>query len=140
MTDAFVLGGVRTAVGRYGGSLSHMRTDDLLGRTMVAACEQVGVPLERIEDIVAGCVNPAEKLAALPPQPNTTQMTAGARERFDLTMDPLDEAVDHVRGSPGGRLIVEYGDYECPPSVGIRSCAGGCRWWGRPPEADRGGR
>ena len=59
MTDAFVLGGVRTPVGRYGGSLSHIRVDDLLGRTMVAACERVGVPLERIEDIAAGCVNPA---------------------------------------------------------------------------------
>ena len=28
MTDAFVLGGVRTPVGRYGGSLSHLRVDD----------------------------------------------------------------------------------------------------------------
>jgi acetyl-CoA acetyltransferase family protein len=61
MADAFVLGGVRTPVGRYGGSLSHIRTDDLLGQTMVAACERVGVPLERIEDIVAGCVNPAHE-------------------------------------------------------------------------------
>jgi protein-disulfide isomerase len=33
-----------------------------------------------------------------------------------MTMEPLDEAVDHVRGSPAGRLIVEYGDYECPYS------------------------
>jgi acetyl-CoA acetyltransferase family protein len=61
MTDAFVLGGVRTPVGRYGGALSHIRTDELLGQTMVAACERVGVPLERIEDIVAGCVNPAHE-------------------------------------------------------------------------------
>jgi acetyl-CoA acetyltransferase family protein len=61
VTDAFVLGGVRTPVGRYGGSLSHVRTDDLLGLTMVAACERVGVSLERIEDIVAGCVNPAHE-------------------------------------------------------------------------------
>src|SRR3954462_15005722 len=61
MTDAFVLGGVRTPVGRYGGALSHMRTDDLLGRTMVAAGERVGGPLERIEDIAAGCVNPAHE-------------------------------------------------------------------------------
>ena len=61
MSDAFVLGGVRTPVGRYGGSLSHIRTDDLLGRTMVAACERVGVPLDRVEDIVAGCVNPAHE-------------------------------------------------------------------------------
>lgn len=61
MTDAFVLGGVRTAVGRYGGSLSHMRVDDLVGQTMVAACERVGVPLDRIEDITVGCVNVAHE-------------------------------------------------------------------------------
>jgi len=57
MTDAFVLGGVRTPVGRYGGSLSHIRVDDLVGRTMVAACQRVGLPLHRVDDIVAGCVN-----------------------------------------------------------------------------------
>jgi acetyl-CoA acetyltransferase family protein len=61
VTDAFVLGGVRTPVGRYGGSLSHLRTDDLLGQTMVAACERVGVPLDRIDDITAGCVNTAHE-------------------------------------------------------------------------------
>jgi len=36
--------------------------------------------------------------------------------RRQPTLEPLDEAVDHVRGSPAGRLIVEYGDYECPYS------------------------
>jgi acetyl-CoA acetyltransferase family protein len=61
MTDAFILGGVRTPVGRYGGSLSHVRTDDLLGQIMVAACERVGVPLDLIEDITAGCVNVAHE-------------------------------------------------------------------------------
>ena len=61
MSEAFVLGGVRTPFGRYGGALSHVRTDDLLGRTMVAACERVGVPLERIEDITGGCVNTAHE-------------------------------------------------------------------------------
>jgi acetyl-CoA acetyltransferase family protein len=59
--DAFVLGGVRTPVGRYGGSLSHIRVDDLLGQTMVWACERVGTPLERVEDITAGCVNVAHE-------------------------------------------------------------------------------
>ena len=33
-----------------------------------------------------------------------------------LALAPLDEKVDHVRGSPAGRLIIEYGDYECPYS------------------------
>jgi protein-disulfide isomerase len=29
---------------------------------------------------------------------------------------PLDDDVDHVRGPAAGRLILEYGDYECPYS------------------------
>jgi protein-disulfide isomerase len=33
-----------------------------------------------------------------------------------FAMQPLDEAVDHVRGPSAGRLILEYGDYECPYS------------------------
>jgi protein-disulfide isomerase len=33
-----------------------------------------------------------------------------------FALAPLDEQADHVRGSPGGRLIIEYGDYECPYS------------------------
>jgi acetyl-CoA acetyltransferase family protein len=61
MTEAFVLGGVRTPFGRYGGSLSHIRVDDLLGMTMRGACERVGVPLGQIEDVVAGCVNVAHE-------------------------------------------------------------------------------
>ncbi|WP_433567098.1 thiolase family protein [Nocardia sp. CA-151230] len=61
MTEAFVLGGVRTPFARYGGSLSHIRADDLLGMTMKGACERVGVGLDQIEDIVAGCVNPAHE-------------------------------------------------------------------------------
>jgi acetyl-CoA acetyltransferase family protein len=61
MGDALILGGVRTPVGTYGGSLSHLRLDDLLGQTMAAACRKVGVDLDQIEDIQAGCVNPAHE-------------------------------------------------------------------------------
>jgi protein-disulfide isomerase len=32
------------------------------------------------------------------------------------TLEPVDEAVDHVRGPQSARLILEYGDYECPYS------------------------
>jgi protein-disulfide isomerase len=32
------------------------------------------------------------------------------------TLEPLDGAVDHVRGPESGPLILEYGDYECPYS------------------------
>jgi protein-disulfide isomerase len=32
------------------------------------------------------------------------------------TLEPVDDDVDHVRGASAGRLILEYGDYECPYS------------------------
>ena len=34
----------------------------------------------------------------------------------DITVEALDEAVDHIRGAAGAHLIIEYGDYECPYS------------------------
>jgi protein-disulfide isomerase len=33
-----------------------------------------------------------------------------------ITMAPVVDGVDHVRGPSASRLIVEYGDYECPYS------------------------
>ena len=42
--------------------------------------------------------------------PNTTP------DDRELALAPLDEKVDHVRGSSAGHLIIEYGDYECPYS------------------------
>jgi protein-disulfide isomerase len=42
-----------------------------------------------------------------------SRQTAGGQESV---IEPLDEAVDHVRGPATARLIVEYGDYECPYS------------------------
>ena len=61
MTEAYLLGGVRTPFARYGGSLSHLRLDDLLGLALAGACERVGVDRDQIEDIIAGCVNPAHE-------------------------------------------------------------------------------
>jgi protein-disulfide isomerase len=36
--------------------------------------------------------------------------------KHESVIEPMDEAVDHVRGSATAALIVEYGDYECPYS------------------------
>jgi protein-disulfide isomerase len=38
------------------------------------------------------------------------------RNDRQLALAPVDQQIDHVRGSPAGRLIIEYGDYECPYS------------------------
>ncbi len=34
--------------------------------------------------------------------------------KLTARLEPIDEAVDHVRGPASAHLILEYGDYECP--------------------------
>jgi protein-disulfide isomerase len=38
------------------------------------------------------------------------------RPMADGLLEPIDETVDHIRGPAGARLVLEYGDYECPYS------------------------
>jgi acetyl-CoA acetyltransferase family protein len=59
--EALILGGARTPIGRYGGGLAPIRTDDLLGLAMKAGCDRAGVRPEQVQEIAAGCVNPAHE-------------------------------------------------------------------------------
>jgi protein-disulfide isomerase len=44
------------------------------------------------------------------------ERTALVPERREAEVEPLDEAVDHVRGPADAHVVLEYGDYECPYS------------------------
>ena len=59
MTEAFLVGGVRTPVGRYGGALAQIRPDDLAALVVREAVSRSGVPVEAIDDIVLGAANQA---------------------------------------------------------------------------------
>jgi acetyl-CoA C-acetyltransferase len=50
---------VRTPVGRYGGVLAEVRTDDLAAEVISAAVERADVPPAEIEDVYFGCANQA---------------------------------------------------------------------------------
>ncbi len=56
---AVVLAGIRTPIGRYGGSLSGVRPDDLAGLVIREVVARSGVPAEQIEDVWFGCANQA---------------------------------------------------------------------------------
>jgi 3-oxoadipyl-CoA thiolase len=56
---AVVLSAVRTPVGRYGGALSAVRSDDLAATAIAAAVERAGVDPAKIEDVYFGCANQA---------------------------------------------------------------------------------
>jgi 3-oxoadipyl-CoA thiolase len=59
MSRAVVLSAVRTAVGRYGGTLAETRPDDLAAAAVRAAVERAGVEPGQIEDVYLGCANQA---------------------------------------------------------------------------------
>lgn len=60
MSEAFIVGGVRTPIGRYGGALSSARADDLAAHAIREALARVQhVPAEEIDEVVFGCANQA---------------------------------------------------------------------------------
>ncbi len=60
MTDAFLCDAIRTPIGRYGGALSGVRTDDLAALPLKALMERnPGVDWAAVDDVVYGCANQA---------------------------------------------------------------------------------
>ena len=60
MAEAFICDAVRTPFGRYGGSLSEVRTDDLAATPLKAlVTRNEKVDWEAVDDVIYGCVNQA---------------------------------------------------------------------------------
>jgi 3-oxoadipyl-CoA thiolase len=60
MTDVFICDGIRTPVGRYGGGLAPIRTDDLAAIPIRALVERnPDVDWAELDDLVLGCANQA---------------------------------------------------------------------------------
>jgi acetyl-CoA acyltransferase len=58
-SEAWIVGAVRTPVGRHGGALSPVRPDDLGAVVLEALIERTGVPPSEVEDVYMGCANQA---------------------------------------------------------------------------------
>ncbi|HEX8263456.1 MAG TPA: 3-oxoadipyl-CoA thiolase [Allosphingosinicella sp.] len=60
MTEAFICDAVRTPIGRYGGSLAHVRADDLAAVPIRALIDRnPGVDWGELDDVILGCANQA---------------------------------------------------------------------------------
>jgi 3-oxoadipyl-CoA thiolase len=60
MTTALICEGIRTPIGRYGGALSQVRTDDLAAHTLKALREKfANGDWESVDEVVFGCTNQA---------------------------------------------------------------------------------
>ena len=58
-TEAWIVGAVRTPIGKYGGALSSVRPDDLGALVLENLMERTGIPPEEVEDVYMGCGNQA---------------------------------------------------------------------------------
>ncbi|MEF2978869.1 acetyl-CoA C-acyltransferase [Subtercola sp. YIM 133946] len=59
MTEAFAIGGVRTPIGRYGGSLASVRPDDLAALVIRELVARTGIDPDAIDDVIFGAANQA---------------------------------------------------------------------------------
>ncbi|WP_104061791.1 acetyl-CoA C-acyltransferase [Arthrobacter sp. 4R501] len=59
MAEAFLVGGARTPVGRYGGVLAGVRPDDLAALVLRAAVARAGLDASCVDEVILGCVNQA---------------------------------------------------------------------------------
>ncbi|MBT5088066.1 MAG: 3-oxoadipyl-CoA thiolase [Deltaproteobacteria bacterium] len=60
MEEAFICDGIRTPIGRYGGALAGVRTDDLAAIPIKTLMERnSGVDWETVNDVILGCANQA---------------------------------------------------------------------------------
>src|SRR5215470_2104910 len=60
MSEAYICDAVRTPIGRYGGALSSVRTDDLAALPIRALIERNrGVEWSKVDDVIYGCANQA---------------------------------------------------------------------------------
>jgi 3-oxoadipyl-CoA thiolase len=58
MQTVYVIDAIRTAIGKYGGSLSSVRPDDLLAHVIsVLVKRNAGIDVNAIEDVIAGAAN-----------------------------------------------------------------------------------
>jgi 3-oxoadipyl-CoA thiolase len=113
MTEAFICDAVRTPIGRYGGSLAHVRADDLAAEPIKALiARNASVDWAELDDVIYGCANQAGEdnrnlarmaglLAGLP----DTSGGVTLNRLCGSGMDAVAMAARVIRGSEADMLI-----------------------------------
>ena len=59
LREAYLVEGVRTPVGKFGGALSAVRADDLLAGVLRTLVARTGIDAAEVDEVIAGCTNQA---------------------------------------------------------------------------------
>jgi acetyl-CoA acyltransferase len=113
MTEAFICDAVRTPIGRYGGSLSSVRADDLAAIPVKALKDRnPNVDWDALDDVILGCANQAgednrnlARMAALLAGLPDTSGGVTLNRLCGSGMDAVAMAARVIRGSEADMLI-----------------------------------
>ena len=113
MSDAFICDAVRTPIGRYGGALSSVRTDDLGAvplRALVA--RNPSIDWSRVDDLFFGCANQAGednrnvgRMAALLAGLPTSIPAATVNRLCGSGMDAIGQAARAIRSGEADLVL-----------------------------------
>lgn len=66
MESTYIIDGIRTPIGNFGGALSVIRTDDLAAMVIKELMvRNKSIPAEVIDDVIFGCANQAVKTTGM---------------------------------------------------------------------------
>jgi acetyl-CoA acyltransferase len=123
MKQAYIVNGVRTPIGSFGGTLSSVRTDDLAAFVLKTLCDKnPGVDFSKTGDVILGCANQAGEdnrnvarmallLAGMP-------LTVPGQTVNRLCASGLSAAIDAAR-------ILQSGDEELMIAGGVENMTRG---------------
>jgi len=118
MSDAVIVGAVRTAVGKRNGKLAATRPDDLLADTLRALVERTGIDPAEVEDVVIGCVDQVGEQGL--------NIARNAALIAGFPVDVCGTTLDRMCGSGQqaanfAAMGVMAGQYECVIAGGVES-------------------
>ena len=113
MSEAFICDAVRTPIGRYGGSLSSIRTDDLAALPIKALqARQPDLDWQAVDDVIYGCANQAgednrnvARMAALLAGLPTSVTGATINRLCGSGMDAVGTAARAIKAGEAGLMI-----------------------------------
>ncbi|HAM82231.1 thiolase family protein [Ornithinibacillus bavariensis] len=118
MREVVIIDGVRTAVGRKGGALANVRSDDLAALTLEALIDRTKLDKSEVEDVILGCVTQMNE------QGGNIARTAALIAGFPITVPGV--TIDRQCGSSQqaihfGSQAIAAGDMDVVIAGGVES-------------------
>ena len=123
MREAWIVGAVRTPIGRHGGALASLRPDDLAATAISALLARTGLPAAELDDVILGCTNQAGE--------DNRNVARMALLRAGLPVDVPGQTVNRLCGS--GMQAVASAMHAVRAGEGRAFIAGGVESMSRAP-------